>query len=566
MKIIFLFLTLILVFGFQNCGSSNTTQSGQNLSQNLPESPPDTPAEIISSGKKSICEASINSSSAGRCSTPDQRVQSLSTVSQDWDFSWDAKGEPFAHSRDYHSWFDNPYEDDYEESILSDGPGRCKFQFNDSGILKIDRYFYKDDNNKLKPCPSEKGKGWMMYRDPYLEPSSGLVIQFALRLPDYQIDSQKNSIRFNYNGPDGAANLLFSPGQKTNTGCIKISQAGLGSAALNCESNRSFLSVKISTSEWAVYRLVIPPGFKSYQVFRNSSATIDNDKWVFLGSGLPSSLTTKIYPLGSLVSEVDTRNEFPYISFGAFSAAVGAFELDDIRYSRGVLRSDHSIERSKSSRRVLPLPLSSDLLMPQDVEFSDQPNGILKLEKNISKEIIKPKNIFGNGDWNIQFKAKVGTQMSERGFAFRINERQGAVTLVLSKNKVELMMGGKTAAYSLPVYFDTTDQFHVYKLIKYGQSPYVFLYVDSEKRPLISDFKLSGEQFNGVTVPGQDLPAYPQEQEMKILYGWFSHRLPKESEYGPAPVYKPFARVDSHMDIEIDYIRYSPSVKSARTY
>lgn len=535
---------VLLILSYQQCSPNQAHNVSETL-QSISSSPVDTdtnpanPHPIV----EETCQSSKNSPSEFVCPSAQLRRKAFLAKYSGWDFEWNGEGTPASIPRYYHTWFDNPYEDDYEEHPES-LPGLCRMHFNTPkiGLMTFNKYFYNEGATQKK-CPKiEVGKGWFMRRDPFLDTTKGLTFEFRLRVPDYKTEEQNDIVLFQFNGRRGAHVISFTPGVK---GCVKISNPGQGGMPLGCVSNKNFTAIPWNVSEWTIYRVTFDAGTGlgySIRMTNRSSITAFTKEVRGLGTQFR---TVAYYAPGEIIPSTDSRNEFSNFTFGVHRENVGAYELDYIRYTQGLVQPGVD----------MPMNIYEPPSIPINIPVPSHAGEIKSQHwvTNRSEPIMSPQGIKGNGDWTLELKARAGENLSSRGFAVVLMERMGALALVISKDKVELSMGYKTMSYSQPVYLDATKE-TTYRLIKYGHLPYVYLYINNEKRPVIADFKLSGFAFNS---PDQTQRTW-EGNEMVIRYGWYAHRMPQLEEYGPAPIYKPFALINSTMDMHIQHLRWSP--------
>ncbi len=308
----------------------------------------------------------------------------------------------------------------------------------------------------------------------------------------------------------------------------------------------------------------------------------------------------------------DSRYEFAHITLGDHSSnsyddyakgldKSGAMEVDYLRYVRGRFFPGSKVSAPKLWPESLPqnntvVPIGKAGSIENGIEFDVKPphsvstlsyysgnfhkdltlgvmnndtfteslnppsgTGIAKISGQVGYSLNHPQGIYGNGDWTIEIRAKVGDKHSDRGAGLRIFERMGGVSLLLSKKFVELALANNTEARSHPIYLDTS-KFNTYRLVKFGSSPFVNLYINNDPRPVIADFKLSAFSMNN---PNSNSDNY-EGHEMRLSFGYIA-RIAKPTSYGPAPNFFPsYSQVTP--ELYIDYLRWSPIVKSLRSY
>lgn len=515
-----------------------------------------------------------------------------------WEVSWNGGAHPAYFNTPYHLWWDNPHDDDYDDDP-SQG-GNCRFRFNDpsGGFMTVDRI--KSPTGELckaRPGSALTGRnytGAINRRDEYLDGvgSSGLTIELRVQITDHGLSVQNDAFQTYFIGPNGNVSMFLSPD------CIKLGQVRRMPQSLRgCGGNNgAYSAVSYAATNMTTYRIVIssiPSGgsVAPVSVYVNGSST-----------PIISSTTSTIpfvttYEPGVTPAVGDTQYEFPTIIVGDISvstaAAVAADEdystaytLDYINYSRGTFPPGTPIQLPSDNSgplrtRVAP-PLPSSIALTgadQGIEFdagtllsdsigndangpiiplatgnlnsvhSITPNGHLLIPQgngSVRYNSLPDGNgghILGNDHWTLEMRAKLFSDSDSEAFALNIWDHIGSTTMILSPNDVRMALGNKILGKTYALNMDTTDDFHIYRMVRKKNDPYVYLYIDNNPIPAIADFKMSNVQRNG---------PIKRPQDIRLWYGYLAHLL--QTNWSPTngnPINP------KRYSIEIDYIRWS---------
>jgi hypothetical protein len=104
------------------------------------------------------------------------------------------------------------------------------------------------------------------------------------------------------------------------------------------------------------------------------------------------------------------------------------------------------------------------------------------------------------GAITIEARIKV-MHMDERGFSMYLRDHMGTLGFLLSPDKVELAVGIKNTGYyrDIPIgmrraLLDTTDDYHIYRIVRPANSYYAYLYIDNNPIPSLYDQHLDASQ------------------------------------------------------------------------
>lgn len=171
-----------------------------------------------------------------------------------------------------------------------------------------------------------------------------------------------------------------------------------------------------------------------------------------------------------------------------------------------------------------------------------------------------PYSILGNGDWVVEARVKVGPNHTNNAAGIRIMERMGSIDLLFSKDSVSLQQGIKPSTLSVPVKHENTDDFRIYRLMKFKGSNLVYLYIDNEPRPVLADFMMSAFSINST----DNTSVGWEGHEMRLTVG-SPGLIMLPPAYSPDPENFPDYS-SATADLFVDYVRWSPLVNSAHTY
>lgn len=348
-------------------------------------------------------------------------------------------------------------------------------------------------------------------------------------------------------------------------GVVKVCSQGSCVPPTDCQNQSCSVVIEntdgsdFSPTWMTTYRVVYFPDGSST---RPNANNLDHNLGLYVNGSSTPLLTAeasgvnfnKIYQDANATLVLgDVEYEFPYILVGDPSPGVGAaqpvttaFLLSEVKYSRGVYPTGaptaipNGTNNSPFEERTAPsLPrnraASASGNVFQELQFEESnfidfrdENELVTIAGSWSGAVFNGNSVtlsgdetvtvqnhsatsqtnnemglMGNGDWTIEFKAKVNSSAEENGFALVITDHIGSVSVLLSPDAVKLGLGSKILGTSraIPI---VAGQSYVYRLIRRKNEPYIYLYIDSPINngelavPALSDFKLSSSQWNGV--------------------------------------------------------------------
>lgn len=378
--------------------------------------------------------------------------------------------------------WDTPYDDDWRDlrvrgsSFAPNTPER--------GILLVDRVSDSRDWNK---------GGYLQRRDEYATKDHGLTLEFrAYIYPDAGAGSSNPGLSFSayYVMEDGTISGLFlSPGR------IAVG---------------SYNHIKVSaefptTNGFHTYRLVQLPGSNHFLVY------VDGNPNPILQSD--GDATSRF---GSV-----TNQDNPIISIGGEGAFRTHYQLDYVRYRRGAFDPDDAMPLPLTrSAPPLPPPLPPTVVEDWTGSFSGHqtppalgwtttvPSAWTALG-NGSVEFNSVQFADGIGPWaslsqlgglpnkgavTIELRAKVLPDSGNHGFTLHHRDEMGSIYLTLSPDKIETAMP-KGGAARQTYFMDTTDDYHLFRLVRDSHSLYWNVYVDGNPVPVIYDQHVGADTF-----------------------------------------------------------------------
>ncbi|MBI5532592.1 MAG: hypothetical protein HY898_07750 [Deltaproteobacteria bacterium] len=448
-----------------------------------------------------------------------------------WEVEYDGTGAPTDNVPMAFAW-DNPIDDD-GLGVYAAGRG-FRFDTPSVGFLTVDRH----------ADPADWGKGSVISRrDEFLDSSYGLTLEFrAAIFPDSGIYDgvDHDAFRVHYQMENGVVLGLFLSPTAIKAGGYVLPTA----------------SVAFDTTAFNTYRIVQDPGSSHFSVYVNDVTTP-----ILEGDG------TDQYPVSSVVD-----HEHPTIIIGGEGVYRAHFTLDYVRYRRGAYPPGSSIPPPLTrSPSPLPPPLPActsvefhpgfdGTLLPNDpgsvVEGYQSappsgwkllPGGIVELNElppsgNVQTAYVSAiPNVQGKGDITIEARIRVMPDSQPRGFSIVLSDDMGTVTLFLSPDRAELALGIKNVGLrdigiqAAPMV--TTDQFHLYRLVRPANQLYAHLYIDDDPVPRIVDQHGDASMRLGL------LPS------PTTAYLEFGHMFNPESAPG----------VPLLGHVQIDFIRWSPT-------
>jgi len=518
-----------------------------------------------------------------------------------WEVNWDGVNSPADHRVPGHLWWDNPHDDDLNADPLGYGACRYRYNYPSVGELWVNRITTPEGRD----CPLiDQGNGHyaggrtftgnISRRDEYLtevENHTGATFEFDVLIPDLHTQVQNDAFNFAFVGRQGSFGLYLSP-YCAKLGPITDPNNHLFRHA--CRDESAIKSVRIDATKNSRYRLILDKlPSRQVRLYIDGVLVLSNQSYP-----MPFVRT---YSPGQGPEAGDVEYEFPYVLLGdnvgnSLKSEVdqnldvsAAYILSGVRYSRGMfapedpIRLPDGVSPGQRKRKPPSLPpnvpvskmgfefdalpeVSSPLHRPYRYRPSDFQGSIGQLDEkgnfvstsmpSKDRGILemtqgsylheKLKGLSGNGAWTLEIRAKLDSQSDERAFAVNMWDRIGSVDLLLSPGKIELAYGHKHVGISKPYLMDTTSDFHTYRLVRKANDNYVYLYIDNDPLPVISDFRMSTSQMNGANA------AF----ETRLWFGWLGQLLPidwKDQGGKRVPVFR------KNFKVWIDFIRWNAS-------
>lgn len=541
----------LLVF-FQNC-TGLSAKSPAAIARGL-SSPAPSPSPLPVDDEPTLSYAER------RAALDTQRLREWTPTHPYWEVFWDGEDTPADNVPGPFMW-DNPIDDDWYEPLVSGYdyywvPFRLNTYYTTAsrGFMTVDRTFAIGSNQKT---------GSIFRRDEYLDPEFthalyGVTIELRVKLLS---TSGKGAFFINYVGRDCTASVALSG----STADSPVGEISSGSVYGNHTNAKAF----DTTTDMVTLRLVRNPGVPTFDVYLVAYADKNANKPITFQK-IHEAACLSEYKVGS-----SFWVHFPYIQIGDNSNeshSNAAFIIDYARYRRDAVHPNEILP-SVHPRTPVPLPESGTdehlftsgylgvysggyfgeglpwtdanasvmgKIQPRGTvsTFSQQSDGIMRLlagpekKNSVDIEVLHPKGIVDGGAWTMEVRAKVHSTSGERGFRMAYMDTYGAITLFLSPGKVETALGTKPAGF-LSYTMDTTDRFHIYRLVRKAGDIYAQLYIDNDPIPKIVDQHLSAESENAGRNPSLwfgTVEIFPQAT------GW--------------------PRLWTHGDIDVDYVRW----------
>ncbi len=403
-------------------------------------------------------------------SLADIRNQNWATSYDGWEVLFDGTDTPADNVPQQLVW-DNPFDDDWNEPRVASSS--IAFNTPSPGFYTIDRATNPLDHQK---------NGNIMRRDEFLSAADGLTLETRFKVNP---NSSQDAIFLTLLNDAGSITVFFSPG------AVKLASSG-SVPVVNPRAVATF-----DTMSFHTYRVVWLPHSLAVSVYVDGQST-----------PLVQGLAYTEPRVGS-----STNIDFPFILFGDNSQNPNfnaSFVLDYLKYRRGAYQWLSKLDPILP-RVVPPLP-SPASSSEQFTAFFDGSHTPLSLGYQAQGSsaawtplsggymdfnslssgagtfaIVDPVPTLVNKDGTtIEMRAKVMPDSPDRGFTLTFLDEMGSVSLTLSKQKVETLLGLKPAGYqSYPV--NLTDDFHIFRLVRPAHSMYAYLYLDDNPDPVIYD-------------------------------------------------------------------------------
>ncbi len=425
-----------------------------------------------------------------------------------WEVVYDGVDTPGDNVPGPFMW-DNPIDDDWFDPLLfGENVFLDQFRLNTPGrgLLTVDRNYLATGKT-----------GSLFRRDEYLAPSFtralfGITLEVRVKL---MAKSQPDSFFINYVGSDCTISVSLS-------GATALSSVGT-IASGSIYGNHSGHIAFDTTSDFVTLRLVRGPQFKTFSVYVVAYASPDAIKpaqFQKLHDGTCDS--------GFKVGSAPGIN-FPYVQVGDNSNDAGknaSYILDFVRYRRDAILPEDPLQslQSRTPPALPDPPVGNDensflygffgdvpvdspeakFLMGQSVivggpTTSFKPSGlqgVIQLQTgnngHADIEIGKPFGLVDQGGFTIEARLKALPDHGQRGFRISFLDQLGSVSMFISADRVETALGTKPAGFQSHR-MDTTDGFHIYRIVRKAGELYAHLYVDNDPVPVIVDQHLSAE-------------------------------------------------------------------------
>jgi hypothetical protein len=424
------------------------------------------------------------------------RYWSWVTTFGPWEVFYDGTGTAVDGVPMSHAW-DNPVDDDGLE-YHNAGHG-FRFDTPSPGFLTVDRLFDYDPSLQCEGSQCTPKGSVISKRDEFLRRDAGFTLEYRVKLfPDSHYRAFNAYYGMERESPQNAGTVIgifLSPG------------------ALEAGGFRTPNATRpdpLDATSFNTFRIVQQPGQSDFNVYVNNSP-------------VPLHAIGNSSPVSSLANHDD-----PYVIIGGESAdkdELAHFTLDYVGYRRGAYPPGASMP---APRIRMPSPLPPSLpaqvqenfhpgldgtFLPEVIQTGVPPpvfgrhvgtaNGLTllsggTLDHNASETIeIKPvPGLVNKGDVTIEARIKVMSGSQSRSFSIIHSDHMGTVRLVFSPDKVETALGEKNFGYRDIGYqakaMDTTDDFHVYRLVRQARQMYWHLYVDNSPVPAIVDQHVDG--------------------------------------------------------------------------
>jgi hypothetical protein len=367
--------------------------------------------------------------------------------------------------------------------------------------------------------------GNMWIRDPVLSNEAGITLEVRVRI---EPNSMSDSFSITYLDELGSWGVHLSP-DRVKAGAL--AQGGTGNVV-----------AFDTTNDFHLYRVVMPPNTLHLSVY------VDNS---------PVPLVTGTGTGAAAVGSAD-RLAYPRVLVGDNSNNTiynAHYVLDFIRYRRGVTAPGEA-PGPLSDRLFPPLPPPADENESWTPGFEGDalpalpewvPGGSLSrwtlhgdgtIELNTLAGAANARNDAPTGWPNleavtIEARIKVYDDSEDGAFNLWANDTLGGTSLNLSPDRAELSHGGKPAGRA-PYLMDTTDGFHVYRIVREALDPF--------ENPI----RLGREMYWHLFIDDNPVPAVAWQHCVgwslaysRIVFGDFAYPIP-----------------DNGCHVRIDYIRW----------
>jgi hypothetical protein len=461
----------------------------------------------------------------------------------DWEVSYDANGTPADAVPMTYVW-DNPIDDDaYDEYVNGFG-----FRFDTLDNVAAPGFFTIDRATN----ETQRHKGASIHRrDEYLRRAFGFTLEFRAKLylnSGYypETNTYAESVNAYYQMEDGTTIGVF------------LTPYALKAGGYNAPRIGPVPTVNMDTTVFNTYRIVQYPGSSHFYVYVNGSA-----QPILEADG-------NQVPIGSW-----TNHEDPIVIIGGESVTRTNFALDYVRYRRGAyppgVPMPPPLSRSPAALPD-PLPKGANAEFTPDAGafnatgldydaygifhalnslggctqgWTQEANGTLGYHGSGDTCMLRNlPGLVGMGDVTVEAKLKVLPTSQPRGFSIVLSDEMGSVSVFFSPSKVETGLGIKNvgwrdiAVQSAPM--DTTNDFHVYRLVRRVHQLHAHLYVDDNPVPVIIDQRLDastglsltpadvGLEFGAMFRPGPSLQGHVEIEYIRWAPTAFAPRLPPE--------------------------------------
>jgi peptidoglycan hydrolase-like protein with peptidoglycan-binding domain len=497
-----------------------------------------------------------------------------------WAYHWSGAGNPNTTVVPYLDWWDVPHGDDYDD--YNDPVQNCRAHYDtpSRGFFTIDLI----KTPKGSSCPlTRRGEsprtftGFILKRDPVLDNTNGLTIEFRLQLKNHNAGIQDGAVSLQLLNKFGNIGLHFSL-NCTQAGSIGISETDRH----KCSASGTRKAANVNNLAFNTYRVVVQQNSTNFDLYVNNKLLIKDAKG---GSAPGSQYEAPVAPGKKNTNNNNRAWDGSYLLLGDTSSQEtvkigkdisGAFTLDFIRYTTGpyapsksIPKRTHALDRkvwknpNKLSGTMRGLVFDEEVTLAKGyIKQSSYVSRIPTLDtlsssrynKTINGTIVdgsrrnllvlrKPDSIVGNDGWQIDLKLKIGPKHEDRAFYMLVMDTTGTNEVLFSRRKVELRMGSTFHSYSLPVSIDTSE-YHTYTLFKPRGKTSVNLYIDDDPNPVVSNFKSGLSQLNDT-----HSAAVSSSNEMQINLGAAS-LLPSrpDASFG--------ASTKGVMDVDLESIKW----------
>lgn len=400
------------------------------------------------------------------------REAAWATTYDGWEVLYDGRDSAADNVPNHLRW-DSAVDDDY-------WLGNSSFRLNtpEPGIMSVDRVTNPADNNKT-------GNIWR--RDEFLSNAAGFTIELRLLLLP---NSMRDAYSITYLDDGGSFGVHLSPDQ------IKV--GGLASA------NPGNVAAFDTTDQFHVYRVVKQPGNMSVAVYVDGNA-----QPLVQGQGNGNyAVGSSSYLLYPRVLIGDNENDPTYNA---------NYQLDYVRYRRGAFPPGTQLGPIPARTPVsLPprappgeafndgfdgtfLPGSNGWVAAGGGNWTLAGGGVVEfngMSGGGNTYLDNPPGLTNMGAYTIEMRLRVLPDSEPQGFSLWYVDQMGATAITLSTDKVEMFLGTQPVGVTPPVSLNTTDDFHIYRIVRDARGLYAHLYVDNNPVPAIVDMHIDGAQLS----------------------------------------------------------------------